>query len=55
MFIACWARRNGAPAERNLLVLNGRMYISRSFGATMVFTGQTNKHVAPPEQRQESR
>ena len=28
MFIACWAQRNGAPAERYVLVLNRWMYMS---------------------------
>ena len=53
MFIACETRRHGAPAERNLLVLNGRMYMSL-LRSDDVFRGWTYKHVAPPEQRQES-
>jgi len=54
MFIACRAQRNGVPAERNVLVMKPLDVHGRAFGATMVFTSRTYKHVAPPEQRQVS-
>jgi hypothetical protein len=50
MFLACETRRNGAPVERNVLVMNRWMYMAllRSDDG---FMGWTYKHVAPPEQR----
>jgi hypothetical protein len=52
MFIARETSENEAPAERDVLLMNNRRYISLLTERRCFFAVGTYKHAAPPEPRQ---